>query len=70
MLPLIRKLAINMENKDYRYIFVMYVLFVGVRPLLEYVLFQGKYPLNLSIPLITSERHFLLFNGLFYGTQI
>lgn len=65
VLPFIRKMAINMSNKDYRYLFLLYVLFIGIIPILEYVVFKDKYHLNLTLPIITVEGVFYFMMGYF-----
>ncbi|MBP1575773.1 MAG: acyltransferase family protein [Oscillospiraceae bacterium] len=46
MLPILRKLVKNLTEKEYLYIFICHLLFVGVVPILEYLIWQGEVTLN------------------------
>lgn len=45
-LPLLRRFAHSLINRDYRYLFFLYVVFIMVIPSVQYLLFQGKHVLN------------------------
>lgn len=51
MLPLIRKMAVNMKNRDFYYLFGISVFFRGIIPIVQYII--GKGDININAYLIT-----------------
>ena len=45
-IPILRKMACAMEDKHYYYMFVLIVVFNGIRPIMEYLLWKGEHSLN------------------------
>lgn len=68
MLPLLRRLAMAMEKRDYCYAAVCGVIFVGVIPMLEYVLSGGSVTMtsHFSVRLFTTPNIFYVFMGYFF----
>lgn len=64
MLPLLRRMAGGMTRTEYRYLFALYLLFVGILPVAQYLLFRRTFEINLSLPLITTGAlTFFLLGG-------
>ena len=48
-LPLLQRLAQNLTDKEYIYMYVAYIVFVMIIPSVQYLLFQGRHSLNGSL---------------------
>ena len=48
-LPLLRRFAQSLTNREYRYLFLLYAVFTMVIPSVQYLLFHGKHGLNGNI---------------------
>lgn len=46
MLPFLRSLAKNLSNKYYYYLFLLAIIFQGIFPICQYLLFRGNYIIN------------------------
>lgn len=46
VLPFVRKMAKNMERKEYLYLFGLFLTICGALPILEYLLWQGRVGMN------------------------
>lgn len=68
MLPLLRKLASAMETKDYVYLGICQIVFVGIIPITQFVLSKGTVRLNSSftVAIITSQNIFYVLMGYFF----
>lgn len=71
MLPVLRRLVVGMRQKEYVYIFVVYILYFAVRPLLEGLLIPG-YTLNgsFSILMFTGQNVFYVLMGYFFANIV
>lgn len=60
MLPILRKMVANLEEKDYIYIFLCHILVLGILPVAQYVISKGTltYSGNFSVRLFTSGSIF------------
>ncbi len=58
MLPVLRKVVENLTEKEYLYIWVCQIIFVGIIPILEYLFWQGEVTLNnnLSVVIFTTDN--------------
>ena len=65
MLPFIRKMAKNMTENEYIYLAVMQIVFVGLLPILQYILVKENYTLNssFSAPIIICSNVFYFTMG-------
>lgn len=71
MLPILRRLAVGLCQKEYVYMAAVYILYFAVRPLLE-ALFIPGYTLNgsFSILLFTGQNVFYVLMGHFFANII
>ena len=65
ILPFLRKMVKNMNEKDFIYLFTGYLVFVGIIPCLEYYLWGGSVTLNQSFSavLFTTQNVFYALMG-------
>lgn len=65
MLPLLRRFVISMREKDYMYLLICHVIFVGVVPVLRYILGNEylRSNANFSIPIISVSCVFFVLMG-------
>lgn len=63
MLPLIRKMAQNMKEKDYIYLITMYIIFSMLIPVFQYFAFNNTVNISIEIPIITYMPIFYLCIG-------
>lgn len=63
MLPLIRKMARNMTNLEFVYMFILHLIFTGGMPILHYLLFNNTIAANLSIPIVTISNIYYVTMG-------
>lgn len=65
MLPLIRRLILNMRKSDFIYMFIMYIFFTSIVPVFQYLVFDNAIRLNtdINIPIITFTPIFYLCMG-------
>ena len=65
MLPILRKCAQALGQKEYMYLFVCHVILVGIIPISEYLLWQGRITLNgdLSAVMFTANNVFFVLLG-------
>lgn len=52
LLPFLRIVAQKMSNKLYIYLFVIFITFYAILPIMEYLLWEGKVSLNANISII------------------
>lgn len=69
MLPLLQRLAINMKKKDYQYLLVISVAFLGTMPILNHYFPNVEYHAMLSIPFL-SEYVGIMFLGYYVHNYI
>lgn len=69
MLPLLRKMAKAMTNRDMLYLMGLQFLFVAVLPAIEYVLGRNKVQIRLDFPLLTQSIFYALL-GYFAQNRI
>lgn len=69
MLPLLRRLAAGMTRQDYLYLTVCEVVFVGVIPILQYLIWHGEYRLNGSFAPVLMTNSNIFFFLLGYGVE-
>lgn len=60
MLPFFRNMVLNMKDRDFIYLFILHTVFVGIIPILEYIMGRGGTSINIQIPLVTSNIFFFL----------
>lgn len=72
MLPLLRKLANAMNDKEYIYLFVCQVVIVGVIPIVQYLLSRGTVSLNpkFSATLFTQWNIFYVLMGYYIEKKL
>lgn len=65
MLPILRNLVKNLDKKIYHYMFVCHIVFVGIIPIGEYLIWQGTVTLNsnFSAVLFTTSNVFYVLLG-------
>lgn len=65
ILPLLRRMAQNMTEREFLYLFVLYNVFYGVIPVAQYVLSSGAMTLNpdISLGIVTSRVIFYPLMG-------
>ena len=66
-LPLLQRFAQSLTDKEYIYIYLVYVIFQMIIPCMQYLLFQGKHNLNgnLSVGWLTSSIVIFPLTGYF-----
>lgn len=71
MLPLLRKLAGVLKKNDYIYLFIIHIIFIGVIPVIQYLLGKGNYYLSsdISVPIFTSKCIFYALMG-YYAERV
>lgn len=62
-LPPLRRMARGMSGVEYRYVFLLYVLFSGVLPIVQYALTREVFSINLSLPVIATAPVFYFLMG-------
>ncbi len=60
-LPLLQRLAQNLTDKEYTYMFLVYIVFMMIVPSVQYLLFQGKHHLNGSFSLGWLSAQIVIF---------
>lgn len=72
MLPFLRKIAQNLKPQEFNYLVVLQILFGGVIPIAEYLIFKGKVTLNsLIIPVnILGFTVFYPLTGYYLGNRL
>lgn len=65
MLPFIRKMVQGLYKTEFIYMLVLFVVFTGVLPILQFFLFDDTVRINLSIPLVTTSSIFYMSMGYF-----
>ena len=60
-LPLLRRFAHTLTNRDYRYLFFLYAVFIMVIPSVQYFLFQGKHVLNGNVSIGWLAANIVIF---------
>ena len=60
-LPLLRRFAQSLTNREYRYLFSLYAVFVMIIPSVQYWLFHGKHGLNGNISVSWLAANIVIF---------
>lgn len=66
LLPFIRKMAKNMSNREFKYLFILGVIVNGVIPMVQYLLGHGEYNLNGRIFESMFGAYMIYFMGGYY----
>ena len=65
MLPFIRRMVQGLHKTEFVYMFILFIVFTGILPILQYFLFNDTVSINLSIPLVTTNSIFYMSMGYF-----
>ena len=61
MLPLLQKLVVNLKRKDFYYLFILHIIFVGIIPMLEYVIGGDVRVLTSNINIVLVNSSFVFY---------
>lgn len=70
MLPLLRAMVRGMERPHYRYLLVLSVVFLGVLPVVQYLLLHDMVYINLALPLVTTTSLFYSVMGDYFERRL
>lgn len=68
MLPILQKMVCSMENADYIYLAICYVMITGIIPVAQFYFSHGTITLNssFSAPIMTAENIFYVLMGYYF----
>lgn len=71
VLPLIRKMARNMNRKEYKYLFSLSLIIYGIIPIGQYLLWQGKIGINMNVTSSMFSEYLVYFMaGNYFGNVL
>lgn len=71
VLPLVRKMARNMNRKEYIYLFILSLSIHGIIPIVQYILWQGNIVINSNIASSMFSQYLVFFMaGNYFGNVL
>lgn len=70
MLPFIRRMAQGMSKKEFVYLLILQVMFSGILPAIQYLFFDDKYKIFISLQIVTTTSIFFMLMGYFFENKL